>query len=142
MECEILLVSTYQKYTVQKNKHCWMSILDWVSSHKGLKWDMLLMRRQIVFWGNAGLDQDITQWHQFLHPAGTSCIVSPHETGSVVHQDKPRAHCTSIRSNTGSKDLIAIPNGSQGVIALSVEDCVCVTHPPPNQSCQTMLQAE
>lgn len=59
-----------------------MSILDWVSSHKGLNWDMLLMRRQIVFWGNAGLDQDIIQWHQFLHPAGTSCIVSPHETGS------------------------------------------------------------
>lgn len=41
-----------------------MSILDWVSSHKGLNWDMLLMRRQMVFWGIAGLDQGITQWHQ------------------------------------------------------------------------------
>ncbi len=59
-------------------------------------------------------EREPIQWYQFLHPPGTACILSPHEVGIVVHQEEPRTHCTSIESDNVSKDIIPIPNGSQG----------------------------
>ena len=36
--------------------------------------------------------------------------------GIVLHQEEPRAHCTSVRSDNGSEDFIPVPNSSQGTI--------------------------
>uniref|UniRef100_A0A6Q2YV55 Kinesin motor domain-containing protein n=1 Tax=Esox lucius TaxID=8010 RepID=A0A6Q2YV55_ESOLU len=35
-------------------------------------------------------------------------------TGIVLHQEEPRAHCTSGRSDDGSEEFIPVPNSSQG----------------------------
>lgn len=40
------------------------------------------------------------------------CYIRP---AIVYYQVEPRAHCTTVWSDTGSKDFIWIPNGSQGV---------------------------
>ncbi|KAJ8355029.1 hypothetical protein SKAU_G00225960 [Synaphobranchus kaupii] len=37
-------------------------------------------------------------------------------TGIVLHQEEPRAHCTSVRSDNGSEDFIPVPNSSQGTV--------------------------
>ncbi|KAJ8339725.1 hypothetical protein SKAU_G00343580 [Synaphobranchus kaupii] len=34
--------------------------------------------------------------------------------GIVLHQEEPRAHCTSVRSDNGSEDFIPVPNSSRG----------------------------
>ncbi|KAJ8356578.1 hypothetical protein SKAU_G00193720 [Synaphobranchus kaupii] len=33
--------------------------------------------------------------------------------GIVLHQEEPRAHCTSVKSDNGSEDFIPVPNISQ-----------------------------
>lgn len=35
----------------------------------------------------------------------------------VIPQEDIWAHCTSVASDSGSKNLILIPNGSQGAVA-------------------------
>ena len=34
----------------------------------------------------------------------------------ILHQEKSRAHCTSVRSDDHSEDFISVPNSSQGTI--------------------------
>lgn len=55
--------------------------------------------------------------YQFLYPPGTACILSLHEPDIVVHLDELRTDCNSVQSDSGSKDFILIPNGSQGADA-------------------------
>lgn len=67
----------------------------------------------------------------------------------AMHQEKPRTHCTSIRSDGGSKDFIPIPTVMPVRVPLtSLWRSVChsmdiplktITDSPPN--CWTMLQA-
>lgn len=46
--------------------------------------------------------------------------------GIVMYQEEPTSHCTSIMSETRSKDFVMVPNDSQGVIAQPVEVCASV----------------
>ena len=44
----------------------------------------------------------------------------------VLHQEKPMAHYTSIKSNNCSEDFIQVSHSSQGTIGYDIE--VCATH--------------
>ncbi|KAJ8352103.1 hypothetical protein SKAU_G00235790 [Synaphobranchus kaupii] len=41
--------------------------------------------------------------------------------GIVLHQEEPRAHCTSVRSDNRSEDFIPVPNSSQGTVGYDME---------------------
>ncbi|KAJ8374091.1 hypothetical protein SKAU_G00046710 [Synaphobranchus kaupii] len=41
--------------------------------------------------------------------------------GIVLHQEEPRAHCTSVRSDNHSEDFIPVPNSSQGTVGYDME---------------------
>ncbi len=70
--------------------------------------------------------------------------------GIVLHHEEPRAHCTSIRSDNGSEDLIPVPKSSKGAQLTNMLRSVrpskdippkTITDPLPNQSCWMMFQA-
>lgn len=70
-----------------------------------------------------GLDQGITELLENLrynltgsmHSQPPGAAYSRHMMpGNVVHQEEARTHCTSVVSNSGSKNLILITNGNQG----------------------------
>ena len=44
--------------------------------------------------------------------------------GIVLHQEEPRAHCTSVRSVNRSEDFILEPNSSQGTAGHDSDVCV------------------
>ncbi len=63
----------------------------------------------------------------------------------IMHQEEPRAHCTSVRSDNGLEDFIPVANNSKGTV------CTCrslqpskdisqlsITDLPPNGSCLIM----
>ncbi|KAJ8342163.1 hypothetical protein SKAU_G00320910 [Synaphobranchus kaupii] len=43
--------------------------------------------------------------------------------GIVLHQEEPRAHCTSVKSDNRSEDFIPVPNSSQGTVGYGMEVC-------------------
>lgn len=47
----------------------------------------------------------------------------------VVHHEEPRTHCTSVGSDSGPKNFILIPNGSQGAISCSLYGYTSPDHP-------------
>ena len=69
--------------------------------------------------------------------------------GVVLHQEEPRAHCSTIRSDSQSEDFILVPNSSQGTVGYEMEVCATlqdmslqtITDPLTNRSCWMMLQA-
>ena len=58
---------------------------------------------------------------QCLRHSGTAETI---EAGIVLHQEEPRAHCTSVRSDSRSKDIIPVANSSQGTVGYDMEVCV------------------
>ncbi|MED6232561.1 hypothetical protein ATANTOWER_032388 [Ataeniobius toweri] len=57
-----------------------------------------------------------------------SCHMRP---GMFMHQAEPRTHFTSEGTNSGSKDFIPIPNGSQAAIVYPVQVCVFLSKNMP-----------
>ncbi|KAJ8358729.1 hypothetical protein SKAU_G00152540 [Synaphobranchus kaupii] len=46
----------------------------------------------------------------------------------VLHQEEPRAHCTSVRSDNRSEDFIPVPNSSQGTVGYDMETLSRLSH--------------
>uniref|UniRef100_A0A4W4F863 IQCH-like ATP-grasp domain-containing protein n=1 Tax=Electrophorus electricus TaxID=8005 RepID=A0A4W4F863_ELEEL len=64
--------------------------------------------------------------------------------GIVLHQEVPRACCTSIRPDNGSDDFIPVPTSSQHAVGYHVEVSVTpqiITNSPPDRSYWMMFQA-
>ena len=85
-----------------------------------------------------------SQWYRYLHHPGTAYTLRPHDI--VLHQEDPRAHCTSVWSDGHSEDFILVPNSNQvtvGWAAHSSEDMPpqTITDLLPNQPCWIKLQA-
>ena len=65
----------------------------------------------------------------------------------VLHQEEPRAHCTSIRSDNHSEDFILVPNSSQGTVGYDLVVCTALQgyassdHHQPTTKLAMMLQA-
>ena len=59
-----------------------------------------------------------SQWHQCLCHPGSAFTLWPHEASGYLwgpgHQEEPRAHCNSARSDNCSEDFILVTNSSQG----------------------------
>ncbi|CAB1445277.1 unnamed protein product [Pleuronectes platessa] len=43
--------------------------------------------------------------------------------GIFLHQQEPRAHCTSVRSYNRSEDFLPVPNSNQGAVGYDMEVC-------------------
>ena len=41
----------------------------------------------------------------------------------VLHQEEPRAHCTSVKSENRTEDFIPVPISSQGTVGCDMEVC-------------------
>lgn len=71
-----------------------------------------------------------------LHPPGTTCIISPHESG----------HCRLLggtqgplhQSDSGSKDFTQIPDGCQSIVVNCVEVCALKCYASPDHHWPTM----
>ncbi|CAB1414743.1 unnamed protein product [Pleuronectes platessa] len=85
---------------------------------------MLLMSRRMVSWGISSEtwirvreNERANKWHRYLCHQGTAYTLWPH----VLHQEEPRAHCTSVRSDHLSEDFILVANSSQGTVGYDME---------------------
>ncbi|KAJ8359464.1 hypothetical protein SKAU_G00159890 [Synaphobranchus kaupii] len=69
------------------------------------------------------LDQGISELldRNCLHTLAT-------RPGIVLHQEEPRAHCTSVRSDNRSEDFIPVPNSSQGTVGYDMETLSRLSH--------------
>lgn len=65
----------------------------------------------------AEAESGVQSGYQFLHSPGTACILSLHEAGIVVHLYELCTMMQWVLSDSGFKDFILIPNGSQGADA-------------------------
>ncbi|XP_073321443.1 uncharacterized protein [Pagrus major] len=91
---------------------------------------ILLMSRRVVSWGISSqtwIGASVRRTRGTFNGINAFVLqeLPPHcghmRPVTILHQDEPRAHCTSVRSDSRAEDFIPVPNSSQGTVGFDME---------------------